>query len=82
LVLVQVKLLDGYGLGALAIGGFDRAEIFAAAADNDDAPASQFIGFLGWDTLGHGSKIMAAEVNASQRGATFHPSSVGGTRAR
>jgi hypothetical protein len=40
LVLVQVELLDGRGLSALAIGRFDRAEIFAFAADDDDAPAS------------------------------------------
>jgi hypothetical protein len=44
LVVAQRKLLDGYGLGHLAIGRFDRSEIFAAAADDDNAPASQ-IGF-------------------------------------
>jgi hypothetical protein len=44
LVLVQVELLDGRGLSALAIGRFDRAEIFAFAADDDDAPASKIGG--------------------------------------
>ena len=42
LVLVQVKLLDGCRLGSLAIGRFDRADMFAFAAHDDDAPASQF----------------------------------------
>jgi hypothetical protein len=39
LVLIQVKLLDGHSPGSLAIGHLDRAEIFAATADDDDAPA-------------------------------------------
>ena len=39
LVLVQCKQLDGLSL--LAIGRFDRAEIFAATAHDDDAPAPQ-----------------------------------------
>jgi hypothetical protein len=39
-------LSDGYDLGSFAIGRFDRGEIFAAAADDDDAPAS-LAGFLG-----------------------------------
>jgi hypothetical protein len=60
LVLVQVKLLDGYGLGALAIGRFDRAEVFAAAAYDDDAPASQIGELFGVGTPGHVGKIMAA----------------------
>jgi len=33
--LVQLKLLDGDGLSPLAIRRFDRAEIFAFAADDD-----------------------------------------------
>jgi hypothetical protein len=42
-------LSDGYDLGSFAIGRFDRGEIFAAAADDDDAPASQIGGlFWGW----------------------------------
>jgi hypothetical protein len=42
LVVVQRKLLDGHSLSSLAIGRLDRAEIFAFAAHDDDAPASQF----------------------------------------
>jgi hypothetical protein len=37
--MVQVKLLDGHSLASLAIGRLDRAEIFATAAHDDDAPA-------------------------------------------
>ena len=44
LVSVQVKQLDGYNLGPLAIGRFNRAEIFAFAAHDDDAPALQIGG--------------------------------------
>ena len=45
MILVQVKLLDGYGVGALAIRlRFDRADMFALAAHDDDAPASQIAG--------------------------------------
>ena len=44
LVVIQRKVLDGYGFGPLAIRRFDRAEIFALAADEDDAPASQIGG--------------------------------------
>jgi hypothetical protein len=40
LILVQIKLLDGYGLSSLAIGRLNRAEIFGTAHD-DDAPAPQ-----------------------------------------
>jgi hypothetical protein len=43
-VLIQVKPLDGYGLGSLAIGRFDVAEEFPATAYNDDAPSSQLSG--------------------------------------
>jgi hypothetical protein len=45
----------------LAIGSLDRADIFAAAAHKDDAPASQVGGLFGIGTPGHASKIMAAE---------------------
>jgi hypothetical protein len=38
-----------------------RAEIFAFAADDDDAPASQIGGLFGIGTPGHAGKIMAAE---------------------
>src|SRR5262249_35606755 len=41
LVLVQLELLDGYGLGPLAIRRFDSADMFAFAAHDDDAPASE-----------------------------------------
>jgi hypothetical protein len=41
LVLVQIKLLDGHGLSLLPIGRFDRAEVFAFATHDDDAPASE-----------------------------------------
>jgi CHASE3 domain sensor protein len=44
LVLIQVKPLDGYGLGSLAIGRFDVAEEFPATAYNDDAPTSRLSG--------------------------------------
>jgi hypothetical protein len=44
LVLVQVKLLDGCSLGSLAIGRFDRAEIFPLAAGDGDGPASELGG--------------------------------------
>jgi hypothetical protein len=40
-------LSDGYDFGSFAIGRFDRGEIFAAAADDDDAPASQIGGLFG-----------------------------------
>jgi len=39
LILVQLELLDGNGLGSLAIRRFDRADMFALAAHDDDAPA-------------------------------------------
>jgi len=39
LVLVQLELLDGHSLGSLAIRRFDRADVFALAAHDDDAPA-------------------------------------------
>ena len=45
-------LSDGYDLGSFAIGRFDRGEIFAAAADDDDAPASQIGGLFGVGTPG------------------------------
>ena len=61
LVVVQLELLDGDGLSPLAIRRFNRAEIFALAADDDDAPASQVGGFFGIGTLGHTGKIMAAK---------------------
>jgi hypothetical protein len=47
LVMVQSKLLDRHRFGPLAIGRFDRSEIFAPAADDDDAPASQIGGLFG-----------------------------------
>jgi hypothetical protein len=37
LILAQVKLLHGHSLSSFAIRRFDRAEIFAFAADDDDA---------------------------------------------
>jgi hypothetical protein len=40
-VLVQVEQLNRHSFGPLAIRRFHRAEIFALAADDDDAPASQ-----------------------------------------
>jgi hypothetical protein len=43
LILVQIKLLDRYSLGLFAIGCFNRA-VFAAAAHDGDAPASQIGG--------------------------------------
>jgi hypothetical protein len=55
------KLLDGDGLGPLAVRRFDRAEIFAATAHDDDAPASQVGGLFGIGTPGHADKIVAAE---------------------
>jgi hypothetical protein len=61
LVIIQRKLLDGHSLSPLAIWRFDRAEIFAATADDDDAPASQVGGLFRIGTPGHASKIMAAE---------------------
>jgi hypothetical protein len=61
LVVVQRKLLDGYGLSPLAIGRFDRAEIFATASHDGDASASQVGGLFGIGTPGHASMIMAAE---------------------
>jgi hypothetical protein len=54
----KVKLLDGYALGSLAIGRFDRAEIFAAATHDDDAPTLG--GLFGMGTPGHTGKIVAA----------------------
>jgi hypothetical protein len=51
-----VKLLDGYSLSSLTIRRFDRAEIFAATAHDEDAPASQIGGLLRTP-----AKIMAAE---------------------
>jgi hypothetical protein len=44
LVVVQGKQLDGNGLGPLSVERFDIAEKFAAAAHDDDAPASQLGG--------------------------------------
>jgi len=41
LVLVQLELLDGHSLSSLAIRRFNRADMFAATAHDDDAPASQ-----------------------------------------
>jgi len=39
-VVVQFELLDGRSLSPLfAIGRFNRAEIFALAADDEDAPS-------------------------------------------
>jgi hypothetical protein len=61
LVLVQIKLLDGYGLGPFVIRRFDRPEIFATAAHDDDAPASDVCGPFGIGTSGHIGKIMAVE---------------------
>jgi hypothetical protein len=58
------EFLDGYRLSPLPIGRLDYAEIFALAADDDDAPAPQLSGGgpLSSDFLrGHGRKIMAAE---------------------
>jgi hypothetical protein len=62
MVLIQVELLDGYGLGPLAIGGFNRAEVLALAADDDDAPASQIDALGGIGTPRHGGKIIAPEA--------------------
>jgi hypothetical protein len=56
-----VVLLDGDGLGPLAIRRFDRAEIFAFAAHDDDAPASQIGGLFGICTPGHTGKMITAE---------------------
>jgi hypothetical protein len=45
LIVVQLELFDGYGLiSPLAIRRFHRAQIFALAADDDDAPASELGG--------------------------------------
>src|SRR5262249_55430084 len=40
LVLIQLELLDGHGFSSLAVRRFDRADMFAFAAHDDDAPAS------------------------------------------
>jgi len=44
LILVQVKLFDGHSLSSLAIRRFDRAYMFAFAAHDDHAPASELGG--------------------------------------
>jgi hypothetical protein len=49
--------LDGDGLSTLAIRRFDRAHIFALAADDDNAPASEIRVLFGTDTLGHSGDI-------------------------
>src|SRR5262249_58602119 len=56
----RANCLMADGLSSLAIRRFDRAEIFALAADDDDAPASQIGGLLGIGALGHGGQITAA----------------------
>jgi len=61
LILVQLKLLNGYGLSPLAVRRFDRADMFAFAAHDDDAPASELGGFFERDTPRHAGKIMAAD---------------------
>ena len=69
--MVQVKQLDGYGLGPLAIGRFDRAEMFAPMAHDDDAPASELSGGgpLSGDLSGrHGGKIIGAEREGESAG--------------
>src|SRR5262245_49196335 len=38
LAMVQIKLLDGHRLSSLAIRRLDRADMFAFAAHDDDAP--------------------------------------------
>ena len=60
LVLVQIKLLEGYSLGPLAIRRFDRAEIRPCCARDDDAPASLIGRLSGIATPGHGGKITDA----------------------
>jgi hypothetical protein len=47
LVLVQVKLLDGYSLSPLAIGCFDRAEIFARLRMMMTRQLRRLVGFSG-----------------------------------
>ena len=48
MVPIQLKVLDGRSLSPLfAIGRFNRAEIFALAADDEDAPASELNLFVG-----------------------------------
>jgi hypothetical protein len=41
----------GYGLSSLAIRRFDRTGIFASAAHDDDASASQIGANAAWNTL-------------------------------
>jgi hypothetical protein len=50
------RLHDGYSLSPLAIGEFNRAEIFAPAADDDDAPASEIRGLFVIGMAGHAGK--------------------------
>jgi hypothetical protein len=45
--MIQIKQLNRQSLGSLAIGRFNRAEIFALAADDEDAPASELNLFVG-----------------------------------
>jgi hypothetical protein len=65
-------MLDGRSLSPLAIGRFDRAEMFALGADEDDPPASELGG--GWplpcDLLrGHGGKIRAVKAECESASA-------------
>jgi hypothetical protein len=74
-VIVQVKLLDGYALSLLAIGRLDRAEMFATAAHDGDAPASQIGGLFGIGTPRHAGKIMGTtpEGESGRRGVVIFP---------
>jgi len=53
LVLIQLELLDSYRFRPLAVRRFDRADMFAFAAHDDDTPATQIGGLLGMGTPGH-----------------------------
>src|SRR5262249_60354425 len=59
LVLAETKFSHGGDFGRLLIRCLDGAEIFATAAHDDDAPASQIGGLFGGDTPGHAGKITA-----------------------
>src|ERR1700751_6374497 len=52
LVMVQIKQLNRRSLGSLAIGRFNRAEIFALTADNEEASASELNLFVGGGWIG------------------------------
>src|SRR5262249_33969720 len=62
LVLVQLELLDGRRLSALPISRFDRTDMFAFAAHDDDVPASELGELFERDASRHAGKIMAADA--------------------